>query len=58
MNSSLSARIATYEDEEALWGILEPRIREGGTYVFSLDKTKESKMCHWMGADKVTFVVE
>ncbi len=58
MNSSLSARIATHEDEEALWGILEPRIREGGTYVFSLDKTKESMMGYWMGADKVTFVVE
>jgi ribosomal protein S18 acetylase RimI-like enzyme len=58
MNSSLSARIATNEDEEALWGILEPRIREGGTYVFSLDKTKESMMGYWMGADKVTFVVE
>jgi ribosomal protein S18 acetylase RimI-like enzyme len=58
MNSSLSARIATHEDEEALWGILEPMVREGGTYVFSLDKTKESMMGYWMGADKVTFVVE
>ena len=58
MNFSLSARIATHEDEEALWGILEPIIREGGTYVFSLDKTKESMMGYWMGADKTTFVVE
>jgi GNAT superfamily N-acetyltransferase len=58
MNSFLSARIATKEDEEALWGILEPMVRQGGTYVFSLDKTKESMMSYWMGADKVTFVVE
>jgi GNAT superfamily N-acetyltransferase len=58
MNSSLSARIATYEDEEALWGILEPRIRQGGTYVFSLDKSKESLMGYWMGTDKSTFLVE
>jgi ribosomal protein S18 acetylase RimI-like enzyme len=58
MNSFISARIVTKEDEEALWGILEPMVRQGGTYVFSLDKTKESMMSYWMGADKVTFVVE
>lgn len=58
MNSSLSARIATDKDEKALWGILEPMVRKGGTYVFSLDKTKESMMGYWMGTDKTTFVVE
>ena len=58
MNSSLSARIANDEDEEALWGILEPMVRKGGTYVFFLDKTKESMMGYWMGTDKTTFVVE
>jgi GNAT superfamily N-acetyltransferase len=58
MNSIPTARIATNEDEEALWGILEPMVRRGGTYVFSLDKSKESLMGYWMGADKSTFVVE
>ena len=58
MNSFLSARITTNEDEEAIWGILEPMVRQGGTYVFSLDKTKELMMGYWMGADKATFVVE
>ncbi len=58
MNSSPSARIATHEDEEALWGILEPMVRQGGTYVFSLDKTRESMMGYWMGTDRTTFVVE
>lgn len=58
MNSSFSARIATDKDEKALWGILEPMVRQGGTYVFSLDKTKESMMDYWMGPDKVTFVAE
>ena len=58
MNPSTSARIATHEDEEALWGILEPMVRQGGTYVFSLDKTRESMMGYWMGTDKTTFVVE
>jgi len=58
MNSIPTARIATNEDEESLWGILEPMVRRGGTYVFSLDKSKESLMGYWMGADKFTFVVE
>jgi GNAT superfamily N-acetyltransferase len=58
MNSIPTARIATNEDEESLWGILEPMVRKGGTYVFSLDKSKESLMGYWMGVDKSTFVVE
>jgi len=58
MNSIPTARIATNEDEESIWGILEPMVRRGGTYVFSLDKSKESLMGYWMGADKFTFVVE
>jgi GNAT superfamily N-acetyltransferase len=33
-------------------------VRGGGTYVFSLDKSKESLLGYWMGADKTTFVVE
>jgi len=58
MHPSFSARIATHKDIKALWGILEPMVRQGGTYVFSLDKTKESMMDYWMEVEKVTFVVE
>jgi GNAT superfamily N-acetyltransferase len=58
MNPSPTIRVATKEDAESLWNILEPVIRKGGTYVFSLDKSKESMMGYWMGADKTTFVVE
>jgi hypothetical protein len=53
-----TARVATKKDEEALWKILEPVIRKGGTYVFSLDKSKESLMDYWLGTDKTTFAVE
>jgi GNAT superfamily N-acetyltransferase len=53
-----TVRVATKKDEEALWKILEPVIRKGGTYVFSLDKSKESLMGYWLGADKTTFAVE
>ena len=53
-----TVRVATKKDEEALWKILEPVIRKGGTYVFSLDKSKESLMGYWLGADKTTFAIE
>ena len=53
-----TARIATNEDEDALWGILEPMVRLGGTYVFSLNTPRESLMGYWLGADKTTFVIE
>jgi ribosomal protein S18 acetylase RimI-like enzyme len=58
MYPSPTIRVATKEDAEGLWKILEPMIRKGGTYVFSLDKSKESMMGYWMGADKTTFAVE
>jgi ribosomal protein S18 acetylase RimI-like enzyme len=58
MNPSPTSRVASKEDAEGLWNILEPVIRKGGTYVFSLDKSKESMMGYWMGAGKTTFVVE
>ena len=53
-----TVRVATKKDEEGLWKILEPVIRKGGTYVFSLDKSKESLMGYWLGAEKTTFAVE
>ena len=53
-----TVRVATKKDEGALWKILEPVIRKGGTYVFSLDKSKESLMGYWLGADKTTFAIE
>jgi GNAT superfamily N-acetyltransferase len=51
-------RVATKEDEEGLWKILEPVIRNGGAYVFSLDKSKKSLMDYWLGTEKTTFAVE
>ena len=53
-----TVRVATKKDKEALWKILEPVIRKGGTYVFSLDKSKESLMDYWLGTDKTIFAVE
>jgi ribosomal protein S18 acetylase RimI-like enzyme len=51
-------RKAVYSDSEALWGIIEPIIREGSTYVFAPDSSKEKMMDYWLAKDKTTFVAE
>ena len=58
MYSLPTIRVATKEDEEGLWNILEPMIRKGGAYVFLLDKSKKSLMDYWLGTEKTTFAVE
>jgi GNAT superfamily N-acetyltransferase len=53
-----SCRLATPADEGALWALLEPVFRQGGTYVFAIDTPQEVLLAYWMGTDKVTFLVE
>jgi GNAT superfamily N-acetyltransferase len=58
MRSTPSFRQVTPADEAALWELLEPVFRQGGTYVFATDTPKEVLMAYWMGKDKTTFLVE
>jgi GNAT superfamily N-acetyltransferase len=58
MKTPLSSRLATPADEVAVWELLEPVFRQGGTYVFAIDTPKEVLLAYWMGKDKATFLVE
>lgn len=51
-------RLANPTDHKALWEIIRPIIRKGGTYVFSPDSSEHEMMDYWMGADKSTYVAE
>lgn len=51
-------RLADQSDSEALWEIIEPIIREGSTYVFSSDSSKEKMLDYWLAKDKATFVAD
>lgn len=51
-------RKATLADRQALWQIIQPVIRRGGTYVFSPDSDEEKMMGYWLGSDKQTYVAE
>lgn len=55
---NLDFRIANPTDHKALWEIIRPIIRKGGTYVFSPDSSEQEMMEYWMGTDKSTYVAE
>lgn len=54
----INVRKAVHSDSESLWDIIEPIIREGITYVFSPDSSREKMLGYWMAADKETYVAE
>lgn len=54
----LTFRKANPEDEQSLWTLIEPIIRQGGTYVFAPDSSREKMMGYWLDEDKHTYVVE
>jgi ribosomal protein S18 acetylase RimI-like enzyme len=55
---TLNFRLASPSDSESLWEIIGPIIREGSTYVFSPDSSREKMLGYWMAADKKTYVAE
>jgi GNAT superfamily N-acetyltransferase len=55
---NLDFRLAKPQDQKALWEIIRPIIRKGGTYVFSPDSSEKDMMEYWMGTDKSTYVAE
>lgn len=46
------------EDEDALWAILEPVIREGATYPVAYDATRDEAFAYWFTPDKTVYVAE
>lgn len=60
MNPSpqINFRKATLADRHALWQIIQPVIRQGGTYVFSPESDEDKIMGYWLGRDKHTYVAE
>ena len=54
----MAIRLATRDDSEAIWGILEPMIRAGETYTLPREMSKEEALSYWFAAEKETFVWE
>lgn len=46
------------QDEDELWTILEPVVREGRTYPINPDASREEVFAYWFAPDKTVFVAE
>lgn len=45
-------------DAEALWGIIEPVIKAGDTWVYSPETTQETMLAIWFSPDKYAYLCE
>ena len=46
----------TEDDRDAIWTILEPRIRSGETYTLPRDMSKQQALEYWVAPENETFV--
>jgi len=51
-------RPAADSDNDAIWAILEPVIREGASYPLDPDISREEAFAYWFAPDKSVFVAE
>tara|TARA_B100001146_G_C16199991_1_gene443849 strand:+ start:5477 stop:5971 length:495 start_codon:yes stop_codon:yes gene_type:complete len=51
-------RLASKNDYESIWHIFSQVVKDGKTYVFSPDTTKEEFETYWLSAPITTFVAE
>jgi len=54
----LSIRLATENDRNAIWTILDPMIRAGETYPLPRDMSREDAFAFWFSPEKEVFVWE
>lgn len=54
----VTIRLASDDDKEAIWAILEPMIRRGDTYTLPRDMSKSQALEFWFAAGNETFVWE
>lgn len=51
-------RPATDADWPALWAVVEPMIRDGGTYPIEQDASEADARAYWLAPEKRTFVAD
>ncbi len=52
----MTIRLATDDDKDSIWAILEPMIRRGETYPLSRDMSKSQALDFWFATGHETFV--
>jgi L-amino acid N-acyltransferase YncA len=54
----VNIRLATFDDADAIWSILEPVIRAGETYTLPLDIGRDEALAYWFASGNKVFVAE
>jgi L-amino acid N-acyltransferase YncA len=54
----VTIRLATGDDRDAIWAVLEPMIRRGDAYTLPRDMSKELALEYWFASGNETFVWE
>ena len=54
----LSIRLATAQDHDALWAIIQPVIQTGDTYMYAPDTPRDAMLATWLAEAKHTYVAE
>ncbi|SNB60806.1 Ribosomal protein S18 acetylase RimI [Arboricoccus pini] len=49
--------VSTPADDNALWSILEPMIRDGSTYLLSPDLDRKGALAYWLRPEHEVFVI-
>jgi ribosomal protein S18 acetylase RimI-like enzyme len=49
-------RPATKDDHDALWGLLEPVLREGETYALDRGMSRDAALAYWTSGERQAFV--
>jgi ribosomal protein S18 acetylase RimI-like enzyme len=55
---SMIIRPAEADDEDAIWAILEPILRDGETYALPREWSRAEALAFWRGGDHAVFVAE
>jgi ribosomal protein S18 acetylase RimI-like enzyme len=58
MNTSLTIRPATSQDDDAIWRILEPTLRAGETYPIARDVSRADAFAYWYSPGHEVFVAQ
>lgn len=54
----MNIRLATSNDEDPIWQIMQPIIAQGDAYVYEPTLSKQDALADWMGPDNTCYVVE
>jgi ribosomal protein S18 acetylase RimI-like enzyme len=58
VGEGMDIRPGTIADEDAIWSIFEPILREGETYALPRDWSRADALAHWYAEDRTVFVAE